>query len=243
MKENEDQSTRSRDIDALRAAFFREGCAVCAVILENMQLIMDSWQYEGFTNVDHRHDLIRTRGFCAMHTWQLAQLPTSFQLGVVYREVLTEVVGVLEREQQAAESSKKRTFMGRLKPQHASNSDGVRPRFEQCYFCQARERIEARLIDTFVGLLHTSEDRDRMSQSTGLCLLHFTQARAWAEEHDAEGARYLLDCQYVCLKRVLGEVEELVRKHDYRFKNEPRGDEMTSWRRAAEVCAGLPGVR
>lgn len=243
MQENRDQSTRSRDSDSLRAVFSREGCAICAVILENMQIIMDSWQYEGFTNVDHRHELIRTRGFCPLHTWQVAQLPTSFQLAVVYREVLTEVVGVLEREQQAAESSKKRTFLDRMKPQHAPSSDGVRPLFEQCYFCQARERIEARLIDTFVGLLHAQEVRDQMSQSTGLCLLHFSQARAWAETRDAEGARYLLDCQQVCLKRVLGEVEELVRKHDYRFQDEPRGDEMTSWRRAAEVCAGQPGVR
>jgi hypothetical protein len=45
------------------------------------------------------------------------------------------------------------------------------------------------------------------------------------------------------MRRVLDEVEELVRKHDYRFRDEPQGDEMTSWRRAAELCAGQPGVR
>jgi hypothetical protein len=244
MQENTDQN-RSRDTDALQAALHREGCAICAVLLENMQMMMDSWQYEGFTNVDHRHELIRTRGFCPLHTWQLAQLPTSFQLGVVYREVLTDIVGILERQQQAADTAKApHSFLDKLRPQRQSTGMGsVRPLFEQCYFCQERDRIEARLIGTFVGLISEQEIRDLLSQSTGLCLMHFGQARAQAEARDAERARYLLDCQHTCLKRALAEVGELVRKHDYRFKDEPRGDEMTSWRRAAEMCAGEPGVR
>jgi hypothetical protein len=37
-------------------------------------------------------------------------------------------------------------------------------------------------------------------------------------------------------------VKELIRKHDYLANAEPRGDEMTAWRRAAELCAGNPGV-
>lgn len=40
----------------------------------------------------------------------------------------------------------------------------------------------------------------------------------------------------------LDEVKELVRKHDYRFEDESQGEEMTSWRRAAELCAGNPNV-
>jgi len=39
------------------------------------------------------------------------------------------------------------------------------------------------------------------------------------------------------------EVRELVRKHAYRLLDEPRGQEMTSWRRGAQLCAGNPGVR
>ena len=77
----------------------------------------------------------------------------------------------------------------------------------------------------------------------GLCLLHFTQARNQAEEGNPLQLRYLLECQYVCMQRILEEVQELIRKHDYRFGDEARGNEMTAWRRAAELCAGNPGVR
>lgn len=36
---------------------------------------------------------------------------------------------------------------------------------------------------------------------------------------------------------------ELIRQSDYRFRTEPRGQEATSWRRAAELFAGAPAVR
>ena len=55
--------------------------------------------------------------------------------------------------------------------------------------------------------------------------------------------RSLLECQQVCMQRTLEEVQELIRKHNYRFGDEARGQEMTAWRRAAELCAGNPGVR
>jgi hypothetical protein len=82
-----------------------------------------------------------------------------------------------------------------------------------------------------------------LSSSTGLCLPHFAQARVLAGESDTALLRSLVQCQQRCLQGVLGEVEELVRKHDYRFEDEPRGNEMTSWRRAAQLCAGNRGVR
>jgi len=39
------------------------------------------------------------------------------------------------------------------------------------------------------------------------------------------------------------ELAELVRKHDYRFREEPRGNEMTAWRRAAQLFVGNKGIR
>jgi hypothetical protein len=47
----------------------------------------------------------------------------------------------------------------------------------------------------------------------------------------------------VCIRRVLEELRELVRKHDYRIIDEPRGNEMTSWRRGPQLCAGNRGIR
>jgi hypothetical protein len=60
----------SRDAEALRAACKREGCLVCTVVRSEMERAMDTWNYEGFSEVEARHALIRSRGFCPLHTWQ-----------------------------------------------------------------------------------------------------------------------------------------------------------------------------
>jgi hypothetical protein len=73
--------------------------------------------------------------------------------------------------------------------------------------------------------------------------LHFAQTWHQAEADDPAIVGHLLACQRTCIQRVLEEVRELIRKHDYRFSDEPHGDEMTSWRRAAELCAGNSGLR
>jgi len=98
MQEETIEGRRTRDTDALRAAFGREGCPVCTVVLEYLELLIDSWEYEGFSDVEHRHELIRSRGFCPLHTWQLAQRSNAFRLGLIYSEVLTDVVRELQQD-------------------------------------------------------------------------------------------------------------------------------------------------
>ena len=73
--------------------------------------------------------------------------------------------------------------------------------------------------------------------------MHFYQAHNWASANDPALLPHLLECQRTCVQRVLEEVKEQIRKHDYRFSDEPWGEEMVAWRRAAELCAGNPGIR
>ncbi len=238
--------SRSRDADSLRTAMGREGCPVCTVVLESIERYMDTWQYEGFTDVEQRHQLIVSRGFCPLHTWQLAQRHNALQLALVYREVLTDLLADLEADQK-----KLRTARDRKSERDSPWSNWRRrgstaktlPAGQTCPLCRVRADAEQRLLETLLEQLQVEEVRALLSQSTGLCLLHFNQARSLAESRKPELLPYLLDCQRSCMQRVLGEVQELIRKHDYRFAKELQGNEMTSWRRAAELCAGNPGVR
>jgi len=205
---------------------------------------MDTWQYEGFSDVEHRHKLIQSRGFCPLHTWQLVQQNTTSQLALVYREVLTDVLDDLDHDysqpgdgESRCESAWK-AWRRRWRHRKAAN-----PAYEQCPICHIRTNAEERFVAMLLEQLRSEEIRTLLCQSTGLCLLHFTQARHQAEVGDPVVLRYLLECQRTCMQRVLEEVRESIRKHDYRFADEPRGDEMTSWRRAAKLCVGNPGVR
>jgi hypothetical protein len=48
----------------------------------------------------------------------------------------------------------------------------------------------------------------------------------------------LRQAQLACLQRLDAQLSELIRKHDYRFKDEAKGPEMVSWKRAAGLVAG-----
>lgn len=252
MQEESIEVQRSRDADALRAACGREGCPVCTVVLEYLERSIDNWEYEGFSDAQHRHELIRTRGFCPLHTWQLARRSNAFRLGLIYTEILADVEQKLDQDYSrlaATESAvaKREPALKRwwrsLVPRSVETLTNVNPGYEHCPFCHTRSNVEQRLISTLVQQLRAEEMRLLLSQSTGLCLVHLTQARLQAEVEDPTVLPHLLACQLTCTRRVLEEVRELVRKHDYRFSDEPQGPEMTSWRRGAELCAGNPGVR
>ncbi len=98
MQEEPTKEQRSRDSDALRTAYGREGCPVCTVVLEYLDRSIDNWEYEGFSDVAHRYELINSRGFCPLHTWKLAQRSNGFRLGLMYNEILTDVEQQLENE-------------------------------------------------------------------------------------------------------------------------------------------------
>ncbi len=247
MSNDRDTTMHSRDANDLRAACKREGCPVCIVVLENMDRAMESWQYEGFTDAEHRKEVMRTRGFCPLHTWQLAQRNNAFQLAVIYREVLTDLLETMSDEQKQATHpprAPEENWILKVKRWFQSGSPGredIAHLFAGCPLCRTCTNAEQRVIGRLVELLPSQEMQSLLRQSTGLCRLHFFQTTQSLREK-ASLHTVLVACQRTCLQRTLDEVKELLRKHDYHASAEPRGEEMTAWRRAAQLCAGNPGV-
>src|SRR2546426_8742006 len=215
MQEDTNEVQRSRDADALRAAFGREGCPVCTVVLEYLERSMDNWEYEGFSDVQHRHELIRSRGFCPLHTWQLAQHDNALRLGLIYNEILTDVEQKLDRDYSrlvatdstvSGRGSVFKRWWRRWFHQGDDTPTKVNPRYDQCPFCHNRSNFEQRLISTLVQQLRAEEMRLLLSQSTGLCLVHLAQALQQAEVEEPTVLRHLLACQLTCTRRVLEEV-------------------------------------
>jgi hypothetical protein len=187
-----------------------------------------------------------------LHTWQLAQRNNGFRLGLIYNEILTDVEEKLDSDYRRLVAtddsvSKRESVFKRWQRTWFHRGDEapkqVNPRFDRCPFCRTRSNVEQRVVSTLVQQLRSEEMILLLSQSTGLCLVHLEQARHQAEVAEPTVSHHILACQLTCTRRVLEELRELVRKHDYRFSNELQGQEMTSWRRGAQLCAGNPGVR
>ena len=59
---------------------------------------------------------------------------------------------------------------------------------------------------------------------------------------DRDVAERIIAIQQQGWKRLLGELDEFIRKQDYRFREEPIGSERDSWIRAVALVSGQPGV-
>jgi len=77
--------------------------------------------------------------------------------------------------------------------------------------------------------------------SAGLCLPHFR--RALQLIRDEETFHRVVEWQLDCLERLHGELDELIRKHDYRFSGEDLGAEGDAWIRAIAQVSGEKRIR
>jgi hypothetical protein len=217
----------TQEYQKILAACTQEGCLLCRLVQENIQRYLEHWKYELFTDVEIRRELRRSRGFCHRHTWQLAQMGASLPLAQSYRDIITDSIEHLQRGSTAAP--------GLLRRLTTSGTAEQQP----CPACRAEERADVRYIHTLRRAILDDEFYLAFSASSGLCLEHFRLASE-IKMSDTPGnwSERLNAAQLGCLRRLEEQLNELIRKHDYRFRDEPHGPEMHSWKRAAAIVSG-----
>lgn len=217
----------SRETQQLLEACQRAGCLLCRLGQESVQHYLDAWKYEMFTDVGVRGELRRSQGFCNTHTWQLARMGATLQLAVAYRDILSDTTEQLQASSTA--SHRHRWF--------EPKRDRV-----PCQACVQKEKAVVNFVPFLRKAVLDPAFYAQFLTSDGLCLEHFQQTCELklpnSPEHTGEWLAQLRKAQLAILQRLDAQLGELIRKHDYRFRDEEHGDEMTSWRRAASIVAG-----
>lgn len=216
-----------QEIQQLLEVCQQEGCLLCRLEQENVQHYLDAWKYELFTDVGVREELRRSQGFCHTHTWQLARMGATLQLAVAYRDILSDTAEQLQAN--TTPSHRLRWF---------------KPEREQvpCPACVQQQKTVVNLVPFLRRAMLDPIFYTQFLASDGLCLEHFQQAcelkLPGSSEATGEWLAQLRQAQLAILQRLDAQLGELIRKHDYRFRDEAHGDEMVSWRRAASQVAG-----
>lgn len=223
--------TQTREIHALLYACTQEGCPLCRLVGESLHRYLDAWKYDRFTDIEMRQELRRTRGFCHAHTWQLVQMGATLPLAQAYRDIISDTVENLQR---GKEENTRQPTKGLLSRLFENNSGQT-----LCPACRYKEQTEAHTVHTLRQALLDEAFYKQFAASHGLCLPHFHLAcTAKLANTPGDWLTLLRQAQLECLQRLEADLGELIRKHDYRFKDEPRGPEMLSWKRAAGLVAG-----
>ena len=220
---------KTSDYQRLLYACTQAGCSLCRLAQENTHRYLDAWKYDLFTDVGVREELRRTQGFCHDHTWQLVRMGANLQLAQAYRDILSDAAEQLQAA--GTEASQSGGLLRRI-----FETKRERP---PCPACRQYEQAEIRLVNMLRKALLDPTFYQQFAASQGLCLDHFRLAcELKMSDTPGEWLPLLRQAQLAGLQRLDAQLGELIRKHDYRFKDEAHGPEMVSWKKAAGLVAG-----
>jgi hypothetical protein len=222
----------------LRDALAQPSCPVCRLKADAVDRSIDILLWENVNDSGARQNIRQARGFCHQHAWQLIRGGASSGSVIIMRDVLQNVLRILENAR--LEPVVPVPFFRRTQPA-AATAELVAELSPQvpCPVCAQAETAESALITTLVeGLPGENGLLQAYQASEGLCLPHLRQALSTARDPAVSAA--LVETQCAIWEKLEGHLSEIIRKLDYRFREEPRGEETGA---AARAVAALSGWR
>lgn len=227
----------------------RPGCPLCRLSEQWVERYLDGLMYEKINDPGLRETLVRSLGFCNEHAWRFAGLSGGASLGVaiIYRSLINRLAGNLQQMRYTTPGSL--PWQRVLESLDHERSAGATRAVVQslapqagCPACIHRDEMETVALTAVVARL--SQDRglqEALRAVGGLCLPHLR--RAFQLVRDEATFETLQALALDRLAALLGELDEFIRKNDYRFRHEGFGPEGDSWRRAVAWLVGAAGVR
>jgi hypothetical protein len=233
----------------LKDALALPGCGLCRIGEGAARRYLRFLLHESVNDVAVRARLIAAWGFCRRHAWHFLRFEAESMHDGLSTATLGE--GLIEAVQHA---------LGTSPAPHGNGRPGKRERRRRlqalrqalapqagCPACDQQRQAETYSVSVLTKLLTDVAWRERVATSEGLCVPHLRLAVTEAESEAIDQIDWLLDDHRRRLARLLGDLKEYIRKHDYRFADEPPGAEADAFRRATALLAGLwfelPGRR
>ena len=187
-------------------AFGQAGCPVCRLATEAVDAYLTSVCYEQVNDLDLREQLRTAGGFCRPHAERfIKQRLGQLAAAIVYRDVLNTARKRLAGGKVFGGRSKLAALFGggRARPQNAPPCPG----------CQVEAEAEGRYLAALRNRLREPSVREKYLAGDGLCLPHIDLAL----QSDDPGAPVLADAAVEMLGTIVAELDEYIKKHDYRF--------------------------
>jgi hypothetical protein len=223
----------------LLGAFASPGCPICELIQRDSKRHLDTLYYERTMDPGLRAALRRSIGFCNYHAWQSTEIQNvGLSIGVIYEDLLD----VQRRDLSEIIRDLKGKNRGRLFHfwKRPSYDESVHHRVfapdAPCPVCSFDAQFTVYYLREMIRSISEQEFEEGYRSSSGLCIPHMQMLIGTFWDHPNLPA--ILELQSSKLDALSKELKEFIRKHDYRFKDEPRGTEFDSWRRAVEQFAG-----
>ena len=228
-------------------------CVLCRLAERSVKRALRDIFAEFVNDPPLRLRLRQSRGFCAAHVPLLSGSGEALGIAILCHDLAGETLrrwsengsSGYDNEGELSKSVKEsRASEGNASAGTASYSS-VLKRFisifgrfsrrsasqvrEPCPLCNVFSESEKRYVAALAAGLHRVEIWETLQVSGSLCIRHVENIAAKSQKVIA--AR-LIASESERLKSLQNELEEFIRKNDYRFQHETMGAENDSWRRA-----------
>jgi hypothetical protein len=228
----------------LRQGMEKPGCPICNILADGTRRDLAVFLDEEVTAPDMRLRLIESNGWCPHHTLLLLtveqeQHPDHLGSATVYESLLEAVQRRLDEARRDLRKSGSPPSARRRRQIMLRVANSLLPR-SQCPACESEEQREDAEAGFFVGTLFDPdlgvEFRQLYEKSEGLCYRHLVGClrRCATREQAVE----LLGLEGPKWRSLVPEVVDYARKHEHRYHQEPFGNEIDAWARAARKLAG-----
>jgi len=229
-------SSAPRDSAAfeVREALGLPGCAVCQLAVRSVGRLIHSVAYEQVNDPGLRKELRAARGFCNEHAHRwLREAHSVLGTALIYRDVLSAALDAFDSGA-GTNGQRSGLWRGLLGGSVGNGHEGL------CPACRVQTEAEARYLEALVASLDADPEVARaLDHSDGLCRRHTLAALRIG----GTGASRILDRTRRAMEELLRDLDEVVRKEDYRFRDEPRTDgERTAPARSIDWAAGVEGL-
>ena len=204
-------------------------CALCALELHSMRRYLDNLLYENVNDTGVRGNLAGSRGYCPRHAHMLLKFADGLGTAILYRD---QVLVTLEFLQGQTNGFTKLDRANKLR-------EFTTPR-DRCSACVMQARDRQRYISTFLEWFDEPEMRQAFDAGPGLCVPHLLLVLE--QVRNTASREYLIAAHIDKYAGLANQLDEFIGKHDYRFCDEPLGDEKDSWQRVVNMMVGVKDV-
>lgn len=208
------------------------GCGLCALGGKAIDRFFDNMLYEYVNDPGTQEMMTASHGLCATHSELLLNYRGALGVAILYNAVLRRLESELSQPQEPGNGAIARLFGRRADSQPIASA--------RCPACATRDETALRAIREF-DAHHAEPDLVATWQaSDGFCLPHLNQA---LPELTGPARAAVISRQREVWARLRADLEEFIRKNDYRFNEEGFTDiESRSWQQAVRATAGAPGI-
>lgn len=225
------EAEKSKPIEELTviAALRSRTCSVCKHLSDALFDFFAKWQYELARNEAAQHAFADDRGFCPLHTWQLAAISSPLGLSLGFPVLLER----LTNEFSALAAA----------PGVSNRADAPTPGFlvrPACRACRILARAEMDFTQQLAAALGSATGREAYARGQGVCLRHLD--RLMTSVKDAEVRRFILSEAARHCDELVEDMQSFAIKRDATRRYLTNRDEADAYVRAMTVVAGARGL-